>query len=166
MTLQEIVAAIAEWSEPRSVDASGLRLASRISPPATADAIGAAFRSQRLPAEVRQLWLACGDATLFRDVDFGQWGLQILSPMESVTRSVTERLRRPKDFGERDVVLGEFLGDQDVLVVEESGAVLVAPPLDDRNGWYRVAPSVVEFLARYVQREGAKYWEDTTTRRA
>jgi hypothetical protein len=39
------------------------------------------------------------------------------------------------------------------------GRILVALPFDERRDWYRVAPSLAEFLNRYFDSRGAKYWE-------
>jgi hypothetical protein len=96
---------------------------------------------------------------MFIDADFGQWGLRVLSPQASAARSKVERLRRPRDVGVTDVVLGEFLGDQDLLVVDLEGRPLIAPPLDPRDEWHKPAPNLAAFFTKYVQGSGAKFWE-------
>ena len=62
-----------------------------------------------------------------------------------------------------DIVLGEFLGDQELLVLapSETGRrrVLIALPLDSRADWLGAAPDVGEFLGRYFDSAGDKYWE-------
>lgn len=113
-----------------------------------------------LPPDVLETWSVARGARLFEDVDFGQWGLKILSPADSAARTTAERVARPDEYKQDDIVLGEFLGDQDLLVVEgSSGAVLVAMPLDSRRDWWPAASGVGEFLERYVAAEGSKYWE-------
>jgi hypothetical protein len=83
----------------------------------------------------------------------------MLSPKASAARSTRERVERPRDFAQDDVVLGEFLGDQDLLVVDRRGYVLVATPLDSRSDWRRPAVSLSHFLDRFVLETGAKFWE-------
>jgi hypothetical protein len=62
-----------------------------------------------LPRDALELWAACREARLFEDVDYGQWGLVLLSPSASATRTARERDARPSDLRPDDIVLGEFL---------------------------------------------------------
>jgi hypothetical protein len=133
-------------------------LACRLEPPATESEIRDAWPDETLPAEVRDLWTTARTADLFLDVDYGQWGLRLLSPIGSATRSQQERCERPNDIEPEDVVIGEFLGDQDLVIVGDQGAVLVALPLDRRADWYRVGRGLAEFLHRYVATNGEKFW--------
>lgn len=112
-----------------------------------------------VPAEVEELWSACRSARLFVDVDYGQWGLELLDPGAARARTHAERDLRPDDVREDDVVIGAFLGDLELVVIDASGTVLVALPLDRRADWYRAAHSVSEFFDRYVAMTGGKYWE-------
>jgi hypothetical protein len=70
---------------------------------------------------------------------------------------------RPLDFRSDDVVVGEFLGDQELLVLSPSEAglrrVLIALPLDARSEWFGAATSLVDFLDKYFGAGGSKYWE-------
>jgi hypothetical protein len=160
--MSEIRAALArcaEWSEPRSVGEHGFRLACRLAPATSDDEISKGWPNGALPSSVRKLWTVCREAELFVDVDYGQWGLKLLSPDASAARSASERTGRPADFDASDVVLGEFLGDLELLVIARDGVVLVALPLDGRDDWYRPASSLGEFLSRYVDSGGQKYWE-------
>jgi hypothetical protein len=60
-------------------------------------------------------------------------------------------------------VLGEFLGDQELLVLapSETGRrrILIALPLDSRADWLGAAQDLGEFLERYFDHASAKYWE-------
>lgn len=71
--------------------------------------------------------------------------------------------QRPDAYRTDDFVIGEFLGDLDLLIMAPSEAgdrkVLVALPLDDRRDWYPAASSLAEFLEKYLQSSGMKYWE-------
>jgi len=63
-----------------------------------------------------------------------------------------------------DVIIGEFLGDSDLLLIRcdsnsnDFGAVVVVLPLDDRPEWYLVAYSFIEFLWAYLSSGGEKFW--------
>jgi hypothetical protein len=111
-----------------------------------------------------ELWNACREARLFEDVDYGQWGLVLLSPSSSAERTSEAREARPSEFRPDDIVIGEFIGDQELVVVasSESGRrpVLIALPLDGRHEWFLAAMTLGEFLARYFDANGDKYWEE------
>jgi hypothetical protein len=66
-------------------------------------------------------------------------------------------------------VLGQFLGDQELLVLAPSETarrrVLIALPLDSRADWFGAAPSLGSFLAKYFDAVGDKYWERRGGRR-
>jgi hypothetical protein len=76
---------------------------------------------------------------------------------------VQEREVRPADLRPDDIVLGEFLGDLELLVLapSETGRrrILIALPLDRRADWLGAAQDLGEFLQRYFDRAGDKYWE-------
>jgi hypothetical protein len=106
-----------------------------------------------------EFWRVAGNARLFVDSDYGQWGLHILSPAESAARSSVERSVRSREVFPDDAIVGEFLGDQELLIVDRTGQVLVALPIDRRSAWPAVAPDIVAFLDRYWRAGGDKYWE-------
>ena len=90
--------------------------------PASEQEIASAWPTHTPPRELVEAWRTCRRARLFEDVDFGQWGLVLLSPRESTQRTAEELARRPDVFLDSDVVAGEFLGDQDLLVFADSEA--------------------------------------------
>ena len=157
-SIDDALTPCASWGPPRMVEGNPFRLACAVGPPATRDAIRAAWPGE-IPKSVRELWETTGEATLFADVDFGQWGMRTFSPSESVSTSQIQRDGRPNDFDPGDVVVAEFLGDQDLLVVDEHGQVMVALPLDPREDWPRPTNDLGTFFAHYVQANGAKWWE-------
>src|SRR5579859_8214834 len=123
--------------EPRH---KALKLECSVSGPADPEEIEAAWPGQVPDPEAVRLWVECREAFLFRDVDYGQWGLQLLPPNRSSARTAAELSERPSDFRAGDIVLGEFLGDQELLVLAPSEVgtrrILVALPLDPRLEWY------------------------------
>lgn len=160
--MQKQITALLEAFASYPESTEHLRLGSSVSPPATEDDIDLAWGVD-LPAELRALWRSCSRAVLFKDLDYGQWGLAILTPDASRRRTARCHLERPDEFESQDVVLGEFLGDQELLVVapSESGdrRLLIARPLDARREWPAAGRDVTDFLRRYLAAAGDKYWE-------
>jgi hypothetical protein len=115
--------------------------------------------------DLKEFWKIVGSVDLFKDDAYGQWGLKILHPVEA--RNLTECEKNDASSGVKasDVVIGEFYGDSDLLIVDSQNSgqdmysIHVKSPLDDRNEWSQVANSFSEFLARYIQSQGDKYWE-------
>jgi hypothetical protein len=139
------------------------RLRSSVSDPATPGEVDSAWEGFVVPAEARELWSECRSARLFEDADFGQWGLLLLAPDSSARRTAEERAARPADLRRDDVVVGAFLGDQELLVVAPSEAgsrrVLIALPLDPRADWFGVGEDLGQFLEAYFLAGGDKFWE-------
>ncbi len=158
--LADALAACARSQQPTpATAASPLRLQCTLAPPAPPGEIERAWPERPLPADIVEAWSICRQARLFEDADYGQWGLHLLTPDASAKRTEHELAQRPNDYNSDDIVIAEFLGDQDLLVFDHDGSVLVALPLDPRNDWFRPTPSLGDFLERYVSSTGAKYWE-------
>jgi hypothetical protein len=152
------------WTEPRDgvgVGSNPFRLASKVESGASLDEVSGAWAAHALLPGLEELWLSSREAWLFQDIDYGQWGLHILEPATAAARTNAERASRPKDFVPSDAVIGEFLGDTDLLVLEANGGVLVAQPLDPRSDWPLAASTLSEFLTLYLEAVGDKYWESS-----
>jgi hypothetical protein len=152
------------YIEPRDgLGDSPFRLACSFDEPASEVEVTAAWPGIELPAELMLVWRASRESRLFEDVDYGQWGLVLLSPAAAAERTATERAQRPEAYRDDDVVVGEFLGDQELVVLAPSeagrGHVLIALPLDDRVDWFSAADDLAGFLDRYLEALGNKYWE-------
>ena len=151
-----------EWAAPASgVADNPFKLACSVSGPATADEVEEAWLDKTLDPQAAGLWSECREALLFNDTEYGQWGLKILSPGRSAEVTASEAAERTSDFQLYDVVLGEFLGDQDLLVLapseEGDRRVLVALPLDPRNEWYGVGASLSVFFERYLEAQATNF---------
>lgn len=165
-TLQELFSRLErDWAEPRQALHHGkptvLALSVRLerlasSPPALA--INA-------PPDVLEFWREFRTARLFEDRRYSQWGLVLVSPERA--QELTNKLHRERarDALPGDIVVGEFLGDSDLLIARadptaaDHGTILVALALDRRQDWARVGFTLAEFLCRYAQANGAKFWE-------
>lgn len=152
----------AQPEPPEGVTDNPFRLSSTVEEPAGRTEVEQAWPGRRLPEQLTQVWAAARGARLFVDVEYGQWGLVLLSPAGSAERTAVELQARPGDFHPDDIVVGEFLGDQELLVLARTGEghrVLVALPLDERADWDVAADDLGQFLASYLERGGDKYWE-------
>jgi hypothetical protein len=160
----EVMAGFSAYAEPW--DGRGdnpFRLACSLGAAATDEEIRSAWPEAPLPAELVEAWSASRESRLFEDMDYGQWGLVLLSPSASAERTAQVRAQRPGAYRPDDVVIGVFLADLELLVMAPSEAgdrkILIALPLDDRRDWYPAAPSLAQFLEKYLGSLGAKYWE-------
>ena len=140
-----------------------LRLVCSFDRPATPAEIASAWPGGRVLDELVRAWSTSRHSRLFEDIDYGQWGLVLLSPAKAAERTAEQRAQRPNAYRADDVVLGEFLGDQELLVIAQSGAdrghVLIALPMDDRPDWPVAASSLTDFPGRYLDALGAKFWD-------
>lgn len=161
-TLSEVFAALTSWEQPPGGD-NPFKLSCRVDPGASADEIASASESE----DLRELWSTSRESWLFEDAEYGQWGLHLLRPAESAARTSAERAQRSDDLRPDDVVLGEFLGDAELLVYAPSEVggrrYLIALPLDPREDWYAAGASAVEVLERLRDANGDKYWERSST---
>lgn len=155
---------VERFGEPSLLDDSGLRLkcSFALRTDNGADRSVQTWNGDAAPSELEDFWNNYDSARLFEDVDYGQWGLELLSPEKSRSRSTQEFDSRPTEIDPRDVVIGEFLGDLDLLIYAagEDGdrRILVSLPTDPREDWYAVGDSLESFLATYVEQLGAKHW--------
>lgn len=153
-----------QWiAPPQGAGDNLFKLECYIAGPASLEEINSAWPNACLDPLLVKLWTECREAVLFRDVEYGQWGLRILAPAKSAELTASEPRERPGDFQLDDVVLAEFLGDQELLVVAPSErgdrSVLVALPLDPREEWYAVGANLEAFFTRYLEANGEKFWE-------
>lgn len=117
------------------------------------------------PDELIELWRSTGTCRLFKDTQYSQWGLELLSPEEATTQTADFRAKRSTEFLTGDLVIGNFFGDADSLLIRcdrsntDFGSVMVVPPLDPRNEWHAVGSTLSVFLNSYAASPGAKFWE-------
>lgn len=118
-----------------------------------------------LPDDVEQLWTLVSSLCLFEDITYGQWGLVIWSPDQVVVEHKRHLMERPEQFRQGDLIIGEFLGDSDLLLIRcnpidpDFGYVIVALPLYQREEWDVPSPSLTMFLRAFLDSRGGKFWE-------
>ena len=158
----------AEWATPRGAEHRGksgpFRLKCSFAETGESDMVLNRL-SVALPSEFEEFWKSAATARLFEDVDYGQWGLEIVSPAEAESLTRNEFEKRPLDYLPGDLVVGRFLGDSDLLLVRcdqsasDFGSVVMALPIDKRPDWDVVAKDFADFLTELVEADGDKFWE-------
>ena len=119
-----------------------------------------------LPLPITHLWDKTSGLRLFEDVNYGQWGLILWSPNQVITEQEKRIAQRKEDFRPGDLIVGEFLGDADMMVLRcdaaspDFGNVMIALPLDFREEWYLAANSLESFLSQFLAACGNKFWEN------
>jgi len=119
-----------------------------------------------LPLAIAHLWNKTSGLRLFEDVTYGQWGLILWSPNRVITEQEKRIAQTEEDFRPGDLIIGEFLGDADLLVLRcdatspDFGNVMIALPLDTREEWYLAAKSLESFLNQFLAACGNKFWEN------
>lgn len=161
LSISELIEEFRSWDKPRDgVGFNAFRLACTLEPGfGEAELLDEWSATDELPAELFEWWSYTGNADLFVDVDHGQWGLRIFGPAGCLERTSQERESRPDAYRATDLVLGEFLGDLELLVLTEQQNVLVALPLDPRDDWHEVGESLAQFFEQYLGAIGEKFWE-------
>lgn len=153
------------WAVPRAATHRGeptsFRLRCEVEAP-----IARSDRGVGVSSDLTEFWMLANSAKLFEDVDYGQWGLVLFGPDQAAIETSKFCDDRQNDCVPGDLIVGRFLGDQDLLLVRcdpdafDFGRVKVVLPLDIRADWYDVAANFGSFLENYEREEGDKYWEN------
>jgi hypothetical protein len=163
----EIIGLLREqWGRPREAIHRGQKCPFLLAcsfAPESADALG--LLPLKIPADVREFWMTARTAVLFKDQQYGQWGVEVLEPAQALSETSRQAAARPQDFVRSDLVLARFFGDSDLVVLAcdpqraDFGSVTIALPIDKRGDWPIVATSFGDFLKRLIESQGDKYWE-------
>lgn len=109
---------------------------------------------------------ATDGAVLFYDEKYGQAGLKLYGTRDIVQANIQwQDSYRNKELLPTDLVIGEFIGDSDLLLLncdiksEDYGKMIISLPIDKREDWYFLSEGFQEFLNHFIQNEGQKYWE-------
>lgn len=154
-----------EWQTPRRAVHKGVACPFLLQCEFSPEGSSTSMLAVQFDRGLHQFWAISKSAALFKDVEYEQWGLEIMAPEEAITLTKEERISRPSDYSAHDLIIGRFKGDSDLLLLSPSKSsdvadVLVSLPLYGRNDWPIVAHSFEEFLTRYISFQGDKYWEE------
>lgn len=118
-----------------------------------------------VPNDLLDFWKEANEADLFVDPKYGQWGLRIWSPSKAMKKTQQLRSLPSMQLTSSDFVIGEFLGDADLMVVRceptaaDFGNILISLGIDSREDWPVIAGTFTEFLSIYTHESGDKFWE-------
>jgi len=118
-----------------------------------------------IPPDLEGLWRGASRLHLYEDFQYRKWGLILWSPDEVLTRDRNTKALHGEEFRPADLVIGEFLGDRDLLAIRcepslaDFGAVFVVAARRLREDWYFLNLSLGRFLDLYVGTTGDKWWE-------
>jgi hypothetical protein len=105
----EVLASFSACAEPRDgLGGNPFKLGCSLAAPATDEEVRSAWPTP--PAELARAWPVSRESRLFEDVDYGQWGLVLLSPTASAERTAEQRTLRPAEYRPDDVVAGSSSG--------------------------------------------------------
>lgn len=154
----------AEWSKPRKANHNNEETIQEFACDFSDEVADfSAGYPLKIPNDLKEFWLNAKEANLFFDVNYGQWGLYIMSPEEALLTTEREKADRPNDNENEELVIGNFLGDSDKLLIdcslESAGRITISRPIDERKDWPIAANSFTEFLTCYMEKEGEKFWE-------
>jgi hypothetical protein len=117
-----------------------------------------------LPEDLQELWQKSNGLRLFEDKTYGQSGLIIWSPQKVLEQQQVLR-QNSDEFQDGDLIIGEFLGDSDLLVVrcdrksDDFGQLIISLPIDHRSDWYYLRYLLPKFLQKFIENQGGKFWE-------
>ena len=113
-----------------------------------------------VPLQARELWRRTSGGVLMRDLSFGVCGLTLYDPGEA-KKQTADRAECGYDVTAADWVVGDFIGDTDMLIIDENSTVLISTGSYARKHWY-VFTSLEDVLKTYIEVEADKYWENPT----
>ncbi|MBE3567158.1 MAG: SMI1/KNR4 family protein [Thermogemmatispora sp.] len=118
----------------------------------------------------RELLQVSNGMELYVDGEAGQWGYRLYRAEEVYGQTVSRELAYGSArWPERYLVIGETLGDGDLIVLEmgegEEWGVIDGDSGYGPEEWKRIAGSVGEWLAGLIEHEGRKYWREEEQRR-
>jgi hypothetical protein len=149
-----------DWATPRRPSGGGFALRCWLDETPATGVVGVP-----IPAALAEFWRQARGARLFEDTTYGQWGLILFDPGEAAQNSEELQRIRSRDARRGDLIVGEFRGDSDLLLLRcdpdapDFGSVMVALPIDQRVDWPTVAPDLTSFVQRFADSEGDKFWE-------
>ena len=119
------------------------------------------------PPELVTLWNACGGLSLYEDNKFCQSGLFIPAPQDRDLFTLNnEYLEDKADRVLRgDFIFARFWGDRERSLIRcdqsapDYGRIVIVTEMGPREEWCTAAHSLEEFLVRFMDARGDKYWE-------
>src|SRR6266511_1220858 len=116
--MKDLIAVARTTTKPDMVDPLPVRYRTSIAERAKWDQRELESRlNLTLPAAQVELWNNAASLRLFEDVDYGQWGLVMLTWERAIEMTELQMDTRSGQMAVGDLVVGEFLGDSDLLLL-------------------------------------------------
>lgn len=123
--------------------------------------LGAGLPESEIPTtasgQLREFWHHTSGGPLLVDEQFGICGLTLYDPEQAKQRTL-DRIATGYEVSESDWVIGEFVGDTDMLIVDSRDQVVISAGSYPRNDWYTFE-SLSDVLSKYIEAGAEKYWE-------
>lgn len=120
-----------------------------------------------IPPELATFWDTCGGIVLYEDNLHGQWGLALHGPNDPDLFRINQEYHKYW----RDCILpGDLLfascyGDLDRGLIRcdknapDYGSVIVVTDMGRREEWENAAPSIEQFILRFMESRTRKFWD-------
>jgi len=117
-----------------------------------------------LSDDLVSLWGRSSGVVLFREINYGAFGIEICTPSEALGETYRVIKQQPSDFIKGDLIAGKFYADERLILVRcdkeasDFGQVIIVEPTDSRKNWPIAASSLSEFLLSYIESFGERFW--------
>lgn len=107
------------------------------------------------PLELIQLWEQIGNSKFFYDFQDHHWGLDIFDSTSSINLTIFEKHERIEDYFDGDLLIGEFIADNEYLLIRcdkskpDFGNILITNPVYKRDDWFEIENSLESFIKKY-----------------
>lgn len=119
-----------------------------------------------IPSELATFWDTCGGVILYEDNLHGQWGLVLHGPNDPDLIQINEEYQKyrannllPGDLlfasGYADLERGLIRCDKNA---PDYGSIIVVSEIGPREEWPDAAPSIEEFILRFMESRTRKFW--------
>ncbi len=119
-----------------------------------------------LPHEIVELWGACGGMRLYCDSLWCPGGLVVCSPTDGDLFKQNNMYRSSwsNSVLPGDLIFAKFLEDLEHPLIRcdknaaDYGSIIIVAEMDPRPDWKAAGRSLEEFLLKYMDARGEKYW--------
>ncbi len=118
-----------------------------------------------IPPALAELWNVCGGMVLYGDELWIPGGLVICPPSDELFELNRDHLELwESDVLRGDLIVGRIRGEGTRILLRcddgapDYGSVIIVNGDDPRAGWKTAATSLEEFLVKYMDARGEKYW--------
>lgn len=119
-----------------------------------------------IPPELAVFWDACGGLILYEDNLHGQWGLALHGPNDPELFQINAEYH---EYWAGSTLVGDLLfascyGDRERGLIRcdknapDYGSIIIVAEMDPRPDWEKAAPSIEEFILRFMESRTRKFW--------